>query len=394
MYLKYLYIIIFNNNYMRIAVVSHSYPTTKTIDFVFVDQLCREFANQGHLITVIAPQSITKCLFRGVPFSKQKSRITTEKGAIFNLYRPYWISFGNKFKWLFNKSFSNSVNRTLKSCNQKFDVIYGHFWAQAIAALPYATAKNIPLFAVAGEGELVTHKTMTKEQIDFVRETVKGCVCVATKSKNESIAAGFATNKMCQVFPNAINPQLFYQRDKRQMREKLNFSKEDFIVAFVGQWNSRKGVKRLSEALTSLHNPNIKAFFLGKGNEEPSYDHVIYQGTVQHDLLPEYLSSADVFVLPTNNEGCSNAVIEAMACGLPIISSDMEFNWDVLNESNSILVDPYDINAIAAAIQKLYENYELREDLQKGALSTAADLTIEKRATKILSFISSKINKQ
>lgn len=378
---------------MNICVISHSYPTTKTIDFVFVDQLCREFANQGNSITVIAPQSITKCLYRGVPFSKRKSIIVTDKGAHIDLYRPYWISLGNIFVNLFGKSFPKAIDRVLRSCKQHFDVIYCHFWAQAIAALPYAKENNIPLIAVAGEGKLDTHKFLTPEQIAEVRNYVSGCVCVATKSKNESIAAGFATEDMCQVFPNAINPNLFYQRDKYEMREKLGFAIDDFIVAFVGQWNSRKGVKRLSDALTSLHNPNIKAFFLGKGAEAPTYNHVIYQGTVNHDLLPEYLSAADIFVLPTNNEGCSNAVIEAMSCGLPIVSSDMEFNWDVLNNSNSILVDPYDIDAIASAVLRLYDNKDLRNKLQKGALYTASELTIDKRASKILSFIRNRINR-
>lgn len=187
---------------------------------------------------------------------------------------------------------------------------------------------------------------------------------------------------MCQVFPNAINPELFYPREKQDMRDKLGFTKSDFIVVFLGQWNSRKGVRRLSDALTSLHNTNIKALFLGKGAEVPTYEHVIYQGTVNHDLLPEYLSAADIFVPPTNNEGCSNAVVEAMACGLPVVSSDMDFNWDILDQNNSILVDPYDIDAIASAIQRLYDDIDFRNKLQKGALSTASGLTISKRATK------------
>lgn len=376
---------------MNICVISHSYPTAKTIDFVFVDQLCREFANQGHSVTVIAPQSVTKCLYRGVPFSKLKSVITTDKGNSFNLYRPYWISLGNKFAWLVGKSFSSAVNKVLRSCNQKFDVIYGHFWAQAIAALPYAKERNIPLFAVAGEGELNTHKSMTVEQIAEVRNYIKGCVCVATKSKNESIDAGFVSDDMCQVFPNAINPDLFYQRDKIEMRKKLGFATNDFIVIFVGQWNNRKGVSRLSDALTSLHNPNIKAIFLGKGAELPTYEHIVYQGTVSHDSLPEYLSAADIFVLPTINEGCSNAVIEAMACGLPIASSNMEFNWDVLNKSNSILFDPNNTEDIANTINLIYNNNDLRVKLSQGALQTASQLTISSRADKILNYIKAKI---
>lgn len=376
---------------MQIVVISHSYPTSKTIDFIFVDQLCRTFSDKGIDITVIAPQSITKCLFRGVPFVRYKSTIVTEKGNRFILYRPCWISLGNSLTKYVSDSFDKAVIRTLKRIKKPIDVIYGHFWAQAIAALPYARRYSIPLFAVAGEGELDTHKKMSHEAIQEVRSYVKGCICVATKSKRESIEAGFATEDMCEVIPNAINPNLFYQRNKLEMRRKYGFDSDDFIVAFVGQWNSRKGVQRLNDALTKLDNSRIKALFMGRGAEMPSYKHTIFAGTVNHDLLPEYLNCADVFALPTINEGCSNAVIEAMACGLPIASSDMEFNWDVLNENNSLLFDPMDIDQIAAAINSLYENKQLREKLSKGAIQTASKLTIDARAERILKYIKSKL---
>lgn len=376
---------------MHIVVISHSFPTSRTIDFVFVEQLCRTFSDKGLDVTVIAPQSITKCLFRGVPIVRYKSVITTETGHKFVLYRPFWLSLGNKFTKFVGNTFNKAVNRTLQRIGKPIDVLYGHFWAQAIAALPFARKHNIPLFAVAGEGELNTHKEMSTEAIKEVRDYVCGCVCVATKSKRESIEAGFVTEDRCKVIPNAINPNLFYQRDKREMRNKYGFNQDDFIVAFVGQWNSRKGVQRLSDALNQLNNPHIKVMFMGRGAEKPTYKYTIWEGTVNHDLLPEYLSCADVFALPTINEGCSNAVIEAMACGLPVASSDMEFNWDVLNETNSILYNPMDIDQIADAIDRLYMDKDLRERLSQGAIQTATELTISARADKILNYIKSRL---
>lgn len=378
---------------MNICVISHSYPTSKTIDFVFVDQLCRQFADKGERVIIVAPQSITKCIFRHIPIVRYKSIITTDSGNEIVLLRPFWISLGNKFTSVVGDTFNMAVRYALNHCKERIDVLYGHFWAQAIAALPYAKKHHIPLFAVAGEGELDTHHHMSKNAIDDVRDTVCGCICVATKSKNESVAAGFVTEEKCTVIPNAINPILFYPRNKNAMRVKYGFPVDSFIVVFVGQWNSRKGVSRLSKALTLLNNPNIKAIFIGRGSESPTYKNTVFQGPVNHDLLPEYLSCADVFALPTNNEGCSNAVIEALACGLPVVSSDMEFNWDVLNDNNSILWDPYDIDAIAESINRIYRDKILCEKLRNGALLTASDLSLSARADKILAYISKQIKR-
>lgn len=376
---------------MHIVVISHSFPTNKTIDFVFVEQLCCAFADKGENVTVIAPQSFTKCVIRGIPFSKVKSRIHTESGSEMMLYRPFWCSLGTGGSGLNKQSFDAAVLRALRRIRIPIDVIYGHFWAQAIAAMPFAIKNNIPVFAVAGEGELTTHQTMTEGQVHFVKDNTRGVICVASKSKRESIQSGFATEDMCVVIPNSIDPSLFYQRDQREMRRKHGFPLDAFIVAFVGQWNSRKGVKRLSKALESLHDERIKAIFMGKGAEVPDYGFTLYAGTVNHDILPEYLCCADVFVLPTVNEGCCNAVIEAMACGLPILSADKEFNWDVLDETNSILFDPLNINQIADSIKKVFDDKELRENLSKGSLIKASQLTLDARAEKILTFIKSRL---
>jgi glycosyltransferase involved in cell wall biosynthesis len=86
-------------------------------------------------------------------------------------------------------------------------------------------------------------------------------------------------------------------------------------------------------------------------------------------------------------EGCSNSIIEAMACGLPIISSDLPFNHDILNENNAILVDPNNVEQIADTINLLKNNEVLRIKLAEGALASAKELTIGKRAARIVAFI-------
>ena len=104
------------------------------------------------------------------------------------------------------------------------------------------------------------------------------------------------------------------------------------------------------------------------------------------------LSAADVFVLPTLSEGCCNAIIEAMACGLPIISSNLPFNDDILWDDNSIRIDPMNIDDIRNAISLLKEDQQMRENFSKASLKHAASLNIEKRAKNILEFMSERIS--
>lgn len=119
---------------------------------------------------------------------------------------------------------------------------------------------------------------------------------------------------------------------------------------------------------------------------------MLFDGRLLQQDIPVYLNAADVFVLPTLAEGCCNAIIEAMACGLPIISSNLPFNWDVLNDKNSILIDPNNIKQIADAIQRLRDCPELRFKMSEEALKTARELTIDKRAMRIIEFINNKIS--
>ena len=136
---------------------------------------------------------------------------------------------------------------------------------------------------------------------------------------------------------------------------------------------------------------SYEALFIGKGEQEPHCDNILFKGALPHDQVPLYLNAADVFVLPTLHEGCCNAVVEAMACGLPVVSSNLPFNWDVLDDTNSIMIDPNNIDEIAAAILTLRDNNNQRKALSKGALLKASSLTIDQRAEAIVEFMESKL---
>lgn len=148
---------------------------------------------------------------------------------------------------------------------------------------------------------------------------------------------------------------------------------------------------RVAEAIRLLHDDNIKSIFIGtpadNEHEQPECDGILFRGGLPHEQINSYLNCSDAFVLPSLAEGCPNSVIEAMACGLPIISSDLPFNYDILSNENAILVDPLDVKAIAAAIKQLKDNDSLKDRLAKDSLTKAKELTIKERVSKILMFI-------
>lgn len=383
---------------MHICVVAPDYPTKKTIDFVFVDQLCRALVLKGLTISVVAPQTLTKCLLRHVPVVPGKQRITLGDGKCLTLIRPKYFSVGNAggiLKRHNGKAYRKAVARGFKRVDGKVDVIYGHFWQAVSAAMPIAKAHNLPLVASSGE-EFISKKRFgnSEMRIAALRDYVCGTIHVSSNNRDECKATGLVKDDASIVIPNAIDNKLFYPRDRQQCRAKLNIASDVFVVAFVGQFTPRKGTRRLDEALRQLNDKQIKAFFLGKGPDVPTYDNLLHCGTVMHDDVPTYLSAADVFVLPTANEGCCNAIVEAMACGLPVISSNLPFNFDILDDTNSIMVDPMDVNQIAQAIAKLKNDPDLRNRLAQGALSKAEGLTLDRRADRIVDFIQKQIQQR
>lgn len=202
----------------------------------------------------------------------------------------------------------------------------------------------------------------------------------------------------CHVIPNGPDLRVFHQYDKAECRREYGFDKDDFIVAFVGRFIHRKGAKRVEEAILKLKDTAVKAIFIGSTMadediaQEPCGNEVIFKGVVPHHNIPRLLSAADIYVLPTLAEGCSNSIVEAMACGLPIVSSDRDFNYDVLDFSNAILVNPLSIDEIAMAIKKLKDNEKLRIAMSESSLAKATELSFEKRVDKILGIVESSIS--
>ena len=119
------------------------------------------------------------------------------------------------------------------------------------------------------------------------------------------------------------------------------------LLVSVGALIERKGQRFAIEALAQL--PDIRLLLLGSGPEEAKLralakalgvaDRVLFAGAVDHDLLPLVLSAADAMVLPSKSEGIANAWIEALACGTPLVVTDVGGIREVLRPEAGVLID-------------------------------------------------------
>lgn len=377
-----------------ICICSDNYPTKSDPTHSFVEQLCLSLSESGIKVSIIAPQSLSVffSIDKHHPFFRRQF---DSKGNSINIYQPLVPTFGTNFK-MYNQYITKFVIFIfLNFIIKEIDAYYGHFWHNAYKLFPIAKKKSKPLYVATGESTIkFCLKTKVKDFDDFVKY-VRGVICVSSKNKEESIRIGLTDGNNCQIIPNAINDKVFYLKNKFQLRKQYGYSNNDFIISFVGWWINRKGPQRVAEAV-KMSGRDIKSFFIGGPNSYeniiPDCPGILFKGKLNHSKVSDFLNMSDVFVLPTLNEGCCNAVVEAMACGLPIISSDRSFNKDVLNDTNSILINPENVEEISIAIRTLFDDKELRSSLAAGALKSAKTLTLSERVKKIIHYISSTLN--
>ncbi|HEF7294296.1 TPA: glycosyltransferase family 4 protein [Bacillus cereus] len=375
-------------NLKHICFVAEGYPTADDPTFTFVRQLIVSIADQGIKCSVIVPQSITNSLVRGKGKRPFHWVDTTKGNSKIDIYQPRYMSLSNlsiKNMSLTHFLWSRAVINVFQKEGLNPDVVYGHFWHSGLVAAIIGEKQRLPVFVASGESRITVRELYREKILSQYLPKIKGVICVSTKNMFESIDLNLANQSKIAVIPNAIDGNRFYFENKLDVRKKLGFNEEDFIVAFTGTFNNRKGALRLAEAIKKVG--NVKSIFIGSGEQTPEIDGILFCGKLPHDQIVHYLNAADVFVLPTLAEGCSNAIIEAMACGLPIISSDLPFNDDILDAENSIRVNSLDVESIAEAIRFLREHPAKRKSMSKSSLAKASELNIETRAKRVIQYI-------
>jgi UDP-glucose:(heptosyl)LPS alpha-1,3-glucosyltransferase len=208
------------------------------------------------------------------------------------------------------------------------------------------------------------------------------------------------------VIPNGVDLKMFNPANRLlcrdRIRQKHGISRSELVLLFAGGDWERKGMPYIIEALSLLLRPDIKLLVVGSGDTK-FYGQLAELKQVRERIifishrsnLWEYYAASDVFVFPTIYEPFGLVIVEAMASGLPVITSRVAGAADVIIDGvNGLLLrNPSDVNDLAVKIELLLSNAELRKTMGERAREAAEKLSWGRVAQKTIDVYNSVLSR-
>jgi glycosyltransferase involved in cell wall biosynthesis len=173
------------------------------------------------------------------------------------------------------------------------------------------------------------------------------------------------------VIPVGLDLDLFNPKDRHKMREKYGFDQGERIILFVGRFSIEKGLDILLRSFKEVHTekPEARLVLIGDGPQAAelkdmarthNIKNVTFMSPLAHELIPEMMSCADVFALASAFEGMPTVVLEALACGVPVVASDVgDVGKVVMDGETGYLVKNRHTENFKKGILKVLEDSEI-----------------------------------
>ncbi|MBT7913813.1 glycosyltransferase, partial [Candidatus Bathyarchaeota archaeon] len=179
-----------------------------------------------------------------------------------------------------------------------------------------------------------------------------------------------------RVVYNGVDER-FQPGDKKRAREGLGLPHNRFTVLFVGLLVPIKGLEVLLEAVHQVDDERLLCILVGDGtlreclekqaNETGLEGQVLFAGSRSSQEIPVWMNAADLLVLPSFSEGRPNVVLEAQACGLPVLATRVGGTPELVTDgSDGLLVDSGDTRQLADGIITLMSDESYRRQLGRG----------------------------
>ncbi len=299
------------------------------------------------------------------------------------IHFPIGNSPTKKGNLLHNNIAVDVIKVILKSWHEEWDCIHmnpSFVWRSLIRDLTIISLITIPkkndlLVFIHGwnlkEAEIIKNSVILKKLVSCILNKSSMILVLASEFKKELSTIGVDLNKIHVTSTMFDGRYLKYTDDKRD--------KNKTVLLFLSRFVKEKGCHELLNAYNSLSKktPSLKLILAGDGPEKSNLEKYVYEnnlqdsvefcGFVRDDQKAAVLKSADIFVFPTYyGEGCPVSLLEAMAAGLPIITTPAGGIKDIfLDGVNGVLLNEINQKSIANAIEELINDKSRLEKIRK-----------------------------
>ncbi|MDP3025603.1 MAG: glycosyltransferase [candidate division Zixibacteria bacterium] len=258
----------------------------------------------------------------------------------------------------------------------KPDLVHVHF-PYPLGELAVLLRGNVSKIILTYHSDIVKQKRLLWLYRPFLKKILKRSEVILVSSSNYIQTSDFlfGYKDKIQIIPFGIDLSRFAFRNEKKI-EEIKTKYPGPLILFVGKLRYYKGLNYLIESVKDLDG---KILIIGDGAlkndlEEKIkinnlYDKIFLTGEVPEDELSSYYQAADIFVLPSSHksEAFGISILEAMACGLPVISTELGTGTSFVNLHNKtgLVIPPRDSVALSKSINYLLQNKSLRDEFGK-----------------------------
>jgi len=355
---------------MKILIISHEYPPVGGGGANACFFLSKEFGRKGNEVTIITAQ------FENLPNEEN-----TEDNVI--IYRvdckrrnQEKSSLGEMFSFLL-RAWKRAEQLVQKNNYDKCLVFFGI--PSGPLALHLKHRYNLPYVVRFGGGDIPGAQKRFKYIYMILSPVIRNIwknadILIANSEGLKKRAQKFEDRYAIEIIENGVDNQFFAPLKAREETDTIKILFVSRLIEGKGLQYIIPDMKRVSDEVCEKTGKKVKLVIVGDGPyrevlEEIAKNHdcsgfVSFEGRKDKEQVRQYYQKADVFVLPSLSEGMPNVVLEAMACGLPIVMTPCEGSKELVTDNGIIST----IDSIVDNLVKVCTDAEMREKMGRNSL--------------------------
>lgn len=371
---------------MRLLVLSHLFPNPlQPTQGTFVFELVRHMAPTIYTDVISpVPWGPYLALTGKAPLRSIAQIQHTEQLGFAQVYHPHYLTLPSKlFLKYTDLLYSCGIRRDVRSLD--YDLIHAHQpYPDGYVGLQLKQKTSKPL-VVTIHGDVLIQRILSssvlRSKVKRVLKYADAIIIVASYQRLFCEEMEIIDSEKVFHIPNGVDSELFcLPINKSEIRKKLELSDDKKLLVYVGHLYAPKCLQVLIDSIAQLCDQGFghkfELILVGDGPLKKELESRCYQkginsrvkfvGNKPHSKVPDWLKAADLFVLPSIQEGFPTVIPEALASGLPVVSTQVGGIPDIINSPEfGILVPPGDAAALAYAIKQAFAKKWNNQEIAK-----------------------------